>query len=159
MIPPCLTLNIIRHVSRVKGSNPGKGVAPSSTPRCCIYWKWSLRVAFDYDYQLTYLDLHTISSVSTNNYFLDAHSVPQCFFLGWVKHWIQPWCSLSAYLVSFWFHCFLLLILFLFCFTKQLFWVIKCQSYPFRITVKLLFHPYLMRDNRLFLWQLVRKWI
>ena len=26
---PCLTLSIIRYVSRVKWSNPGKGVAPS----------------------------------------------------------------------------------------------------------------------------------
>ena len=27
-MPPCLTLSIIRYVSRVKWSNPGKGVAP-----------------------------------------------------------------------------------------------------------------------------------
>ena len=29
MIPTCLTLSIIRYVSRVKCSNPGEGVAPS----------------------------------------------------------------------------------------------------------------------------------
>ncbi len=29
LIPPCLTLRIIRYGSRVKWSNPGKGVAPS----------------------------------------------------------------------------------------------------------------------------------
>ena len=29
LIPPCLTLSIIRYVSRVKWSNPVKGVAPS----------------------------------------------------------------------------------------------------------------------------------
>ena len=33
LIPPCLTLSIIRYVSRVKWSNPGKGVVPSPTPR------------------------------------------------------------------------------------------------------------------------------
>ena len=33
LIPPCLTLNIIRYFSRVKWSNPGKGVVPSLTPR------------------------------------------------------------------------------------------------------------------------------
>ena len=33
LIPPCLTHSIIRYVSRVKWSNPGKGVAPSPTPR------------------------------------------------------------------------------------------------------------------------------
>ena len=34
LMPPCLTLSIIRYGSRVKWSNPGKGVAPSPTPRC-----------------------------------------------------------------------------------------------------------------------------
>ena len=37
LIPPCLTLSIIRYVSRVKWSNPGKRVAPSPTAWCCIY--------------------------------------------------------------------------------------------------------------------------
>ena len=32
LMPPCLTLSIIRYGSRVKWSNPGKGVAPSPTP-------------------------------------------------------------------------------------------------------------------------------
>ena len=32
LMPPCLTLSIIRYRSRVKWSNPGKGVAPSPTP-------------------------------------------------------------------------------------------------------------------------------
>ena len=44
MIPPCLTLSIIRYGSRVKWSNPGNGVAPSSTPWCSSYRKGSLRV-------------------------------------------------------------------------------------------------------------------
>ena len=34
LIPPCLTLSIIRYISRVKWSNPGNGVAPFPTPRC-----------------------------------------------------------------------------------------------------------------------------
>ena len=34
-MPPCLTLSNIRYGSRVKWSNPGKGVAPSPTPWCC----------------------------------------------------------------------------------------------------------------------------
>ena len=32
-----LTLSNIRYVSRVKWSNPGKGVAPSPTPLCSSY--------------------------------------------------------------------------------------------------------------------------
>ena len=35
----CLTLGILRYRSRVKWSNPGKGVAPFPTPRCGSYWK------------------------------------------------------------------------------------------------------------------------
>ena len=34
LMPPCLTLSIIGYGSRVKWSNPGKGVAPSPTPWC-----------------------------------------------------------------------------------------------------------------------------
>ena len=49
---PCLTLSIIRYASRVKWSNPGRGVAPSPTPWCSSYRKGSLRVTFDYGRQL-----------------------------------------------------------------------------------------------------------
>ena len=52
LIPPCLTLSIIRYVLRVKWSNPGKGVAPSSTPRSSSYWKGGFWVAPDYGRQL-----------------------------------------------------------------------------------------------------------
>ena len=48
LIPPCLTLSIIRYGSRVKWSNPGNGVAPSPTPWCSSYRKGSLRVSLDY---------------------------------------------------------------------------------------------------------------
>ena len=51
LIPPCLTLSNIRYLSRVKWSNPGKGVAPAPTPRCRSYWKGSLLVALDYSRQ------------------------------------------------------------------------------------------------------------
>ena len=39
----CLTLSIIRYISRVKWRNLGEGVAPSPTLRCSNYWKRSLR--------------------------------------------------------------------------------------------------------------------
>ena len=54
LIPPCLTLSNIREVSRAKWSNPGKGVAPSPTPRCSSYWKRSLLVTLDYGRQLIF---------------------------------------------------------------------------------------------------------
>ena len=37
LIPSCITLSNIRYVSRVKLSNPGKGVVPSPTPQCSRY--------------------------------------------------------------------------------------------------------------------------
>ena len=64
MIPPCLTLSNIRYVSRIKWSNPGKGVAPSSTPRCSSYRKGSLQVTLDYSRQL-YCYLQNLYSVDS----------------------------------------------------------------------------------------------
>ena len=52
MIPPCLTLSNIRYVSRIKWSNPGKGVVPAPTAQYSSYWKGSLQVALDYGCQL-----------------------------------------------------------------------------------------------------------
>ena len=45
-----------------KWNNPGRGVAPSLTPRYCSYWKWSLQVPFNYGW-LTYLYTHTHTRV------------------------------------------------------------------------------------------------
>ena len=46
-------LNTLQYkvLSRVKWSNPRKGVAPSSTPRCSSYLKGSILVALDYGRQ------------------------------------------------------------------------------------------------------------
>ena len=45
-----LTLSNIKYVSRVKWSNPGKGVVPSPTPRCSSYLKGSLLIVLDNTY-------------------------------------------------------------------------------------------------------------
>ena len=52
VISPCLRLGIIRYVSRIKWSNPGKGVTPSPTPQCSSYWKGSLQVALSCSHHL-----------------------------------------------------------------------------------------------------------
>ena len=52
LMPPCLTLSIIRYGSRVKWSNPGKGQAPFLIPWCSRYRKGSLQVTLDYGHQL-----------------------------------------------------------------------------------------------------------
>ena len=62
LIPPCLTLINIRFVSRVKWSNPEKGVAPSPTFRCFSYWKGSLLVALDYGRQLYFIYICSLLS-------------------------------------------------------------------------------------------------
>ena len=48
LMPPCLTLSIISYGSRLRWSNPGKGVMASSILRCSSYWKESLQVTLDY---------------------------------------------------------------------------------------------------------------
>ena len=58
LIFPCLNLSIIRCISRVKWSNPGKGVAPSSTPQCSSCWKGSIPVTLDYGRQLYFYFLY-----------------------------------------------------------------------------------------------------
>ena len=57
LIPPCLTPSNIRYVSRVKWSNPWKGVSSSPTHRCSSYWKGSLRVALDHSCQLYFFTI------------------------------------------------------------------------------------------------------
>ena len=57
LIPPCLTISIIRYGSRGKWVNPGKELAPSTTLWCSSYRKRSLWVTLDYDRQL-YLLIH-----------------------------------------------------------------------------------------------------
>ena len=56
LMPPCLTLSIIRYGSRVKWSNPGKGAAPSPTLWCSSYQKGSLQVTLNYGRQLLLID-------------------------------------------------------------------------------------------------------
>ena len=67
LIPPCLILGNIRYVSRVKWSNPGKGVAPYPTYRCSSYWKGSLLVGLDYGRQL-YLLLYYVEECTDTIY-------------------------------------------------------------------------------------------
>ena len=50
---------IIRYGSRVKWSNPGKGVMPFPTPWCSSYWKGGLLVLLGYGRQLTHTHTHT----------------------------------------------------------------------------------------------------
>ena len=41
------TLSNIKYISRVKWSDPEKGVVPFPTPQCSSYWKGSLQVSLD----------------------------------------------------------------------------------------------------------------
>ena len=64
---PCLTLIIIRYVSRVKLTNPGKGVAPYPTLWCSRYQKKKLRVPLDLGRQL-YFYIFKLLFRLNNNY-------------------------------------------------------------------------------------------
>ena len=57
LIPLFLTLSIIKYGSRVKWSNPGKGVMSSLTPWCSSYWKGSFKVNLNYG-RLLYLYIY-----------------------------------------------------------------------------------------------------
>ena len=62
LILPCLTLSSISYWSRIKWSNPKKGVAPSPTLWCSSYRKGSLRVILNYGHQLYLLPYKTSQS-------------------------------------------------------------------------------------------------
>ena len=72
LVPPCLTVSIIRWGSRVKWSNLGKGVAPSLIPWCSSYWKGSLWVTLDNGRQLynlyIYIYIYIITFKNYNTY-------------------------------------------------------------------------------------------
>ena len=71
-----INIQQIRLLSRVKRSNPGKGVAPSPTPRCSSYRKGSLLVALDYGRQLylcAYLEREKEREKKKDRVFLDIY--------------------------------------------------------------------------------------
>ena len=58
LMPPYLTLSIIRYGSRLKWSIPGKGLAPSPTPWWSCYWKGALQISLDYSHQLYFIYIY-----------------------------------------------------------------------------------------------------
>ena len=99
-----ITLSNIRYVSRVKWSNPGKGVAPFPTPQCSSYWKGSLLVALDYGCQLYLLTARLDSEFSFFQIGCFTRAKESC-----LNHWsfIQI-CGknrrmFSSFTVCFWF--------------------------------------------------------
>ena len=64
LMPPYLTLSIIRYGSRVKWSNPWKEVAPFPTPWCSSYRKGNLWVTLDYSRQLYYIYIYIYIYIS-----------------------------------------------------------------------------------------------
>ena len=109
LLTSCLTLMIIRYVSRVKWSNPGKGVAPSPTPPFSIYCKGSLRVALEYGHQRYFLYINILKccfyiqiAYKSTSRFLAQNSMLDLCLLYWttLKH-----TGCGDFLVSFiWFN-------------------------------------------------------
>ena len=66
---PCLTLSIIRYGSRVKWSNPGKGVVSSPTPRCSSYQKRKREKLYIYIYIYMQISLNIIDILCLHIFF------------------------------------------------------------------------------------------
>ena len=102
----CLTLSIIRYRSRVKWSNPGKGVVPTLTPRCSSYWKGSLQVTLNYGHQLyfTYFHLSSSSSCADITDFLNSLA-PSISVVFGRSSWWHPVHKIDEYWSLVWFLC------------------------------------------------------
>ena len=81
LMPPCLTLSIIRYRSRVKWGNSEKGVAPFPTPWCSSYRKGSLRVTLDNSRQL-YLYIYIYIYIFTHTHIYKNKMIHYYFALG-----------------------------------------------------------------------------
>ena len=86
LIPPCLTLSIIRNVTKVKWSNPEKGVALFPTPR-----KRSLRVDYGRQFYLVYRAIDLIretevqSQVESYQRLKKWYLMPPCLALSIIR--------------------------------------------------------------------------
>ena len=81
LMPPSLTLSIIKYGSKVKRGNPGKGVASSPTPWCDSYRKGSLWVTLNSSRQLYLHSLLLIGSICTMKEVIFSLNFMPFFFL------------------------------------------------------------------------------
>ena len=72
LMPPCLTLSIIRYESRVKWHNPGKGVAPSPTPQCNSFENEALRSPLNKLANLTFYQHELLSQLDFNSHIFNG---------------------------------------------------------------------------------------
>ena len=84
--------------SRVKWSNPGKGVAPSPTPWCSSYRKGSLQGTLDYGRQLyllliyiyiyiythIYIHIHIFICIFWQHFFINTYLIEHKTFLVYI---------------------------------------------------------------------------
>ena len=96
LMPPCLTLSIIKVRIKGKVEQSREGVAPSPTPWCSSYRKGSLRVTLDYGRQLYLLTLHW--SQLLKNYFLLN------IFVNFCTTWVKIQVNFDSYIILFRFY-------------------------------------------------------
>ena len=99
LIPPCLTLSIIRYISRVKWNNQGKGVAPSPTPRCSSCLLYSHEQLYIHIYTQKHNDAITTSGHSSFDKYT-SHFIRN----GWkglrkvmCDRWVVDWTKTETY--------------------------------------------------------------
>ena len=85
LIPPSLTLSIKRYESRIRWSNPGKGVVPSSISRCSSNWKESQLYLYIY----IYIYIYCYAAMCPANY----HVLAFWLFIPQYQSWSQVYLS------------------------------------------------------------------
>ena len=95
---PYSTLSNIRYVSRVKWSNPTKGVTPSPTPRCSSYWKGRLLVTLDCGRQLYLLSSLNVQDVKHCRAEFNRFKFKVFLPLNWVPY--HGWRTQAAHLFA-----------------------------------------------------------
>ena len=99
LMPPYLTLNIIKCGSRVKWSNPRKGVAPSPTPRCRSYRKESPQLTLYNGGQLYLLYIYKQGLVLNNQQGLYNQLTNQPTYRIYIYIYIYIYCYIYKYRV------------------------------------------------------------
>ena len=100
LMPPCLTISVIRYRSRVKWNNPGKGVVPSLIPWCSSYRKFGSPSTTSAHFIFTYVWFRRSLSLSLSLSLSHTHTHIYIYIIIIIiimsrRHRGYPWPSLA----------------------------------------------------------------
>ena len=127
-------VSIIRYVSWVKWSNPGKRIAPYPTSQCSSYWKRSFWLALDYGRQLCfyiyiYIYTHILCSISRFGILM--------FYIYIYIH-IYIYCCIVAFQdLVYWYYIYIYIYILLYCvaFQDLVYWYLYIYIYIYTVEV------------------------